>query len=397
MKINKVLHYALGLVAALMIVQAPLLGSAQLAASNCVPVGTWVVPGGESEDARALVTRAARQSVVLLGERHDSFEHHRWQLQMLAALHAQRPDMIIGFESFPRRVQPALDRWVAGELSEAEFLKAADWTTVWNMDPALYMPLFHFARMNRIPMAALNIDAALRRSTSANGFAAVPEADREGVSQPAAASEGYIDYLLPIYREHPSDGRKPADVGREDPGFKRFVETQTLWDRAMAQGLRDAAERPSRPLVVGIMGGGHIVHGYGVPHQLRDLGLTDVMSLMPWDRAKACGELVAGYADAVFGVAAPAVVVPKRQLLGVQIETAKEGVRIVKVTKASIAEAAGLLAGDIIVELAGRRAKANADVIAVVRRQAPGTWLPVTVQRGDVTVDVIAKFPARPE
>jgi len=397
MKINKVLHYALGLVAALMIVQAPLLGSAQLSASRCVPAGTWAAPGGERLDAQAVAAEAARRAVVLLGERHDSFEHHRWQLQMLAALHAQRPDMVIGFEMFPRRVQPALDRWVAGELSEADFLKAADWTTVWSMNPALYMPLFHFARMNRIPMIALNIDPALRRATSARGFGAVPETEREGVTQPAAASGAYIDYLLPIYREHPSDGRKAGEINRDDPAFRRFVETQTLWDRAMAQALRDAAERPSRPLVVGIMGGGHIIHGYGVPHQLRDLGVTDVMTLMPWDRGKDCAELVAGYADAVFGVAAPAVVAPKRQLLGVQIEAAKEGVRILKVTDKSIAEGAGLLAGDVIVEIAGRPAKSTAEVIVVVRRQAPGTWLPITVKRGEATVDVIAKFPALAE
>ena len=32
----------------------------------------------------------SRQDVVLLGEQHDSEDHHRWQLQMLSALHAQR-------------------------------------------------------------------------------------------------------------------------------------------------------------------------------------------------------------------------------------------------------------------------------------------------------------------
>ena len=67
--------------------------------------------------------------------------------------------MVIGFEMFPRRVQPALDRWVAGELTEAEFLQQAEWGKVWSMPAELYLPLFHFARMNRIPMLALNIDA----------------------------------------------------------------------------------------------------------------------------------------------------------------------------------------------------------------------------------------------
>ena len=101
---------------------------------------------------------------------HDNPEHHRWQLQTLAALHAVRPDMVIGFEMFPRRVQKALDQWVAGELSEAQFLAASDWNAVWSTDAKLYLPLFHFARMNRLPMVALNIDTRLRRAGFGEGF-----------------------------------------------------------------------------------------------------------------------------------------------------------------------------------------------------------------------------------
>ncbi len=75
-------------------------------------------------DADGLLAAMAGRAVVLLGEQHDDMDHHRWQLQTLATLHTLRPRMVIGFEMFPRRVQPVLDRWVAGELTEAEFLAA---------------------------------------------------------------------------------------------------------------------------------------------------------------------------------------------------------------------------------------------------------------------------------
>ena len=92
---------------------------------QCVALGDWIVPGSGSGIGKAsqqnVVTRAAKAAVVLLGETHINADHHRWQLQALAALHAQRPDMVIGFEMFPRRIQPVLDRWVAGELTEKEF------------------------------------------------------------------------------------------------------------------------------------------------------------------------------------------------------------------------------------------------------------------------------------
>jgi len=360
---------------------------------GCVPVATWMVPAGERLDGKDVIARAARRSVVLLGEVHDSYEHHRWQLQTLAGLYALRPDMVIGFEMFPRRVQKALDRWVAGELSETAFLKAADWINVWRFDPGFYMPLFHFARMNRIPMVALNIGEPLRMAVRDKGFDGVPQAEREGVERPAEASGAYLDRLLEVFREHDLSGEKRADATRDDPDFRRFVEVQQLWDGAMAQALRAAQERPGRPLVVGIMGGGHIMHGDGVSHQLKALGVTDVMTLLPWDHDKECEELVAGVADIVFGVAAPARAKSRRQLLGIRIELKDKAVHVIEVSNGSVAEAADLRAGDVITEIAGQPVKRNADVIVAVRRQAPGTWLPLKVMRQDEPIEIVAKFP----
>lgn len=367
--------------------------AAQASGKACVPVGTWMVPGGPLLDGKEVIARAAQRSIVLLGEVHDNAEHHRWQLQTLAGLHALRPDMVIGFEMFPRRVQKALDRWVAGELSEADFLKAADWNTVWRFDPGLYLPLLHFARMNRVPMVALNISDPLRNAVRKQGFDGVPEAEREGLERPAAASGAYLDRLLEVFREHDAGGKKRADAGRDDPDFRRFVEMQELWDGAMAQALRAAQARSGRPLVVGIMGRGHIAHGDGVPYQLKALGIEDVATLLPWDHDNDCKELVAGLVDVVFGVAAPAPARSRRQLLGIRIELKDAAVHVVEVQKGSIAEAADLRTGDVITEIAGQPVKRNTDVIAAVQRQAPGTWLPLRIKRNDESMEIIAKFP----
>jgi uncharacterized iron-regulated protein len=367
--------------------------AAQASGKACVPVGTWMVPGGARVDGKEVIARAAQRSIVLLGEVHDSAEHHRWQLQTLAGLHALRPDMVIGFEMFPRRVQEALDRWVSGELSEADFLKAADWNTVWRFDPGLYMPFFHFARMNRIPMVALNISDPLRNAVRKKGFDGVPQAEREGLERPAAASGAYLDRLLEVFREHNAGGKKRADAGRDDADFRRFVEMQELWDGAMAQALRAAQARPGRPLVVGVMGRGHVAHGDGVPYQLKALGVGDVATLLPWGQDNDCKELVAGLADVVFGVAAPAPAESRRQLLGIRIELKDAAVHVVEVQKGSVAAAADLRTGDVITEIAGQPVKRNTDVIAAVQRQAPGTWLPLRIKRNDEPMEIIAKFP----
>ena len=369
---------------------------APAARTECVPVAAWVAPGGEKLAARHVLSQAAEASVVLLGESHDSAEHHRWQLQTVAALHAQRPDLVLGFEAFPRRVQPVLERWVAGELSEKEFLERSDWRSVWRVDAQLYLPLFHFARMQRIPMLALNVEQSLTREITRKGYDAVPAERREGVGRPAPASEAYIDWLLPVWGEHERPGGKPVKLERDDPDFRRFVESQTTWDRAMAEALAAAARRPGAPLVIGIMGTGHVAHGYGVPHQLKALGIANLTTLLPWDRGAECKNFVAGFADAVFGLAEPADArAQARQRLGVYLEAASEGVRILKVEKGSLAEAAGVRDGDFLSEIAGVTPKQVGDVVEVVRRQAPGTWLPLKVRRGEATLELVAKFPPR--
>ncbi len=361
----------------------------------CAPVGRWVAPPARQPLAAVEVLgRAARQSVVLLGERHDSAEDHRWQLHVLAALHAQRPDLVIALEMFPRRVQPALDRWVRGELTEAAFLDAAEWRTVWNFDPALYLPIFHFARMHRLPMVAANVDRALTREVGQKGYDGVAAERREGVGRASAPSARYLGTLAASYVEHQPAEKRERKPTLDDPDFRRFVDAQLLWDRAMAEAIAAALRRHPRSLVVGIMGRGHVEHGDGVPHQLRDLGIADTMLLLPWDRDAECATLVAGLADAVFGVASPAAPpAPARPRLGVLLEAAGEGVRIQRVETGSIAEASGLREGDVVIEIAGRTAKQASDVADAVRRQAPGTWLPIAVRRGSERVDIVAKFP----
>jgi membrane-associated protease RseP (regulator of RpoE activity) len=166
----------------------------------------------------------------------------------------------------------------------------------------------------------------------------------------------------------------------------------------MAQAIHSALERPGRPLVVGIMGSGHIKHGYGVPHQLKDLGVADVGTLLPWNSGTACGQIATGMADAVFGIASlsPAThELSSRPRLGIRFEIAQDGgARVLQVEKGSIAEAAGIRDADIIVEAAGVPVKRTEDIVETVKRQAAGTWLPLTLKRGTDTSEIVAKFPA---
>ncbi len=349
--------------------------------------------------ASAVLTGMAKQDVVLLGEQHDEEDDHRWQLQVLAALHAQRPGMVIGFEMFPRRVQPVLDSWVAGNLTVRGLLEQSQWDSVWKMPSELYLPLFQFARINRIPIVALNIDQKLVRAITEKGWDAVPEAEREGVGRAAPAPRAYRDFLFEIYGEHSNvHGKDDAGAPKADVAFGRFVESQTAWDRAMAEALARQVIPGSageKPLVVGIMGSGHIRFGYGVPNQLRDLGVKNVGTLLPVAAGLDCDELRPGLADAVFALPQLAKAKPESPRLGVQLEESNRTVRIVDVTAGSLAERTGLKAGDQIVEVASLPVNRPLLVVAAIRLQPAGTWLPLRVKRGEETLDLVVKFPAK--
>ena len=356
----------------------------------CLSPGQWFLPAGDRTTAITqprLLKDLAEKRVVLLGEHHDDADHHRWQLQVITALHTQHPNMVIGMEMLPRRAQPVLDQWVAGQLTEADLLRQTDWARVWAFDPGLYLPILHFARLNRIPVIGVNVDRKLISMISEKGFASLPADQREGVSAPAAPKAGYRDELAQVFKQH-------VERGNDDAAVARFIEAQLFWDRAFAEGLAAAAKQPGQPLVVGIMGTGHLQGGDGVPHQLADLGIAESAVLLPVDANTPCGQLPQGYAQAVFAVApAPAAKGAPRVKLGVRLEPVSDGVRIAEVTEGSVADRAGLKAGDVVQEIASRPVKESGDVTSAVARQAPGTWLPLKVARNGGQIDLVAKFP----
>jgi len=82
-----------------------------------------------------------------------------------------------------------------------------------------------------------------------------------------------------------------------------------------------------------------------------------------------------------------------RPRLGIRIEATDAGVRVGQVTQGSVAEVAGIKSGDIIVAAAGFPVKKAGDLIEIVDRQAPGTWLPVAIRRHGKPLEMIARFP----
>ena len=392
--------------------------SPEKTASACDTRARWIdVKTGRSIDKGELIgDLVAKNAVVLLGESHTDVDHHHWQLHTLAALHGRGGNIVIGFEAFPRRLQSVLNDWVEGKLTDQAFLKASEWWQIWGYDAAFYMPLFQFARLNRIPMIALNVERSLVARVGREGWAAVPSSEREGLFDPAPASPAYQRALARVYlmkktmrreaAERLSSSREPSTPEPEEaalaeamkePEFKRFVEAQLTWDRAMAEALASANRKFSNATIVGVLGSGHVEDGQGVPYQLRDLGVTALTTLIPVSVDTACKHVGTSYADAVFTLPrSEETPAPARPGLGVHLMQGDGAPRINRVVSGSVAEAAGLQAGDHVVRAAGLQMRNPDDLDEIVSRQAPGTWLPLGIRRDGQDIDLIAKFPTLP-
>ncbi|MCG8510463.1 MAG: ChaN family lipoprotein, partial [Rhodospirillales bacterium] len=383
----------------------------------CAPTGTWFDPAtGNRLVFQDLIDRLAAQPVVLLGETHTSVADHRWQLHVLAALHSRNPDMAIGFEAFPRRLQPVLDQWVSGKLSQRQFLADSEWQDVWGFSAELYMPLFDFARMNRLPMIALNVDRSLVARVGKEGWDAVPLEERQGLGTPATAPAEYRDSLGRVYAQHRmirkerSEDQTDRDEPElplpdpDDPAFARFVQAQLTWDRAMAEAIATSRGENDSRQVIGIIGRGHVDYGFGVAHQLVDLGSERPSLLATWTSDRDCAALVSEggvpIADALFAVSIEAETettrAPRGPKLGVLLSETRNGVRIDGVVEGSVAEQAGMLKGDLVRKAAGREIAKPGDFASIIRSMPHGAWLPMDVERDGRSLELVAKFPARP-
>lgn len=215
----------------------------------------WDVLAGTFISQEALEQRAAQSSYVMLGELHDSAEHHRLQLQMLQSLQATsgpglRP--VLAMEQFDTEHQVALNAALAAgerdpeKLADAGRLDRRGWA--W---PA-YRDLVAHAGTHRWPLVATNLsrerarDIALGRSTPS-----LPTAD---AGQLAVLEEALV-------RGH-CGHRLPA------PQMGRMVAAQRARDAHMAASLMEA-RRQGRPVVF-IAGAGHVRRDMGVPRYLPD-------------------------------------------------------------------------------------------------------------------------------
>lgn len=272
--------------------------------------GRWVAWG-------TMADSLARHEIVVVGEQHDDPATHRAEAALLDAIGRRRGRVMVSLEMFERDVQPLLDDYGVGRLTETEFLARS---RPWGNYAADYRPLVEHARARRWQVVAANVPRPLASAVARGGMAALdtlPFSHRRlFAAERRCAPEG--EYFR---RFGEAMGGMQGHGGGTDPAaaratLVRFYEAQCIKDETMAESIVRARDT---------WRGWMVVHYTGAFHSDRRLGTVErlarrlpdariaVVSIVPVPDPAAADP--AGFADrgdyVVFVPAPPAPATPR--------------------------------------------------------------------------------------
>ncbi len=123
---------------------------------------------GKALNAAQLAQKLKKYDVVFFGEYHDQGEIHAAELELLQAMNRVHQDhrLALSFEMFEADNQEKLDTYLAGAMSEEDFLAAS---RPWPNYRTDYAPLMKVAYDGGLPVVAANVPRFLAAHVAKNG------------------------------------------------------------------------------------------------------------------------------------------------------------------------------------------------------------------------------------
>lgn len=223
-------------------------------------------------DFEAMLADLARADVVLVGEQHDDPNTHRLEAAVLQGLLRRGVGVTLSLEMFERDAQAPLDAYLAGTMSEEEFLKAS---RPWPRYATDYRPMVEMAKAHRWPIVAANVPRRLAADVSKSGTDALdklPAEDRPLFSHDLQCPrDGYYDRFAEQMGGHPGSGTDQKAQDDQRATVERYYWAQCLKDETMAESIAGAFEKQNaRPgTIVHYTGAFHSDFGQGTAERVR--------------------------------------------------------------------------------------------------------------------------------
>ncbi len=211
--------------------------------------------------AQDLASKLKDYDVVFVGELHGNAGAHRVQLEMLRWFVAEKRKLALSTEQFERDVQPALDKYLAGKIDEAAFLKD---TRPWP-NHADYRPQVELCRENNVHVIAGNIPRRLASRVFKEGPEVIEKFSDEEKSWCAAA----LHAAPGAYRDKFMKQMGGADGHNQR--LENMYASQSFKDDTMAESVANWLKANKGARVMHINGNFHSAGGLGVPEKLAAL------------------------------------------------------------------------------------------------------------------------------
>ncbi|NPA25073.1 MAG: PDZ domain-containing protein [Deltaproteobacteria bacterium] len=327
--------------------------------------------------------------IVYVGEGHDNIYDHQVELTVIKELHKRFPDRIaVGFEMLARTNQEKIDLWLAGKISDDDFIRlfAEDWGVY---DYIYYRDIFTYLKAEAIPVRGLNVSrrekaefmqAMMKKPAKPGG------ADRKLPQIPEIPADPYQEKALRAMFAGHAEGHGSIDL---------FLKVHQLWEETMAETIVSYLTSPAGKdkLMIVISGEFHVARGYGLPRRVFQR-YQEPYSILLTTTPEALYEneprrMEVDFPELPLYLGDYLWCVPYRNLkdrqvrLGVGLKpvASGSGVEIVMVEKESAAARAGLEVGDRIVSFAGRVPKDALDISLVLLKKQKGDKVTVEIER----------------
>jgi uncharacterized iron-regulated protein len=216
-----------------------------------------------------LVESAKEARLIVIGEVHSEMSHHDNQLAVIEALKNAGVNFAIGMEMFQAKDQFDLDRWVAGAMSEDDFIKV--YYMSWHVPWKDYRKILVYARDNRIPVVGLNVSQSIMHRVFSKGYSSLTPSELEEIPGiKCVVDKAYEDFIKKAMEEHDMKGMS----------FTNFCEAQLVWDTVMARNSVKYLDVHQGTKLVVLAGSGHSWKR-GIPDQVRKISNYPYLIILP--------------------------------------------------------------------------------------------------------------------
>jgi uncharacterized iron-regulated protein len=219
-------------------------------------------------DFEVMLADLASADVVFIGEQHDDPNTHRLEQALLDGLKRRKVSVTVSLEMFERDVQDVVNRYLAGTITEADFLKDG---RPWPRYATDYRALVELAKKEGWSVVAANVPRKFASEVAKSGQSALDrltEEDRAMIARELQCPhDAYFERFTKAMTGH-APGSAPSDD--QQATTDRYYWSQCVKDETMAESIANAfARRGNSGPVVHFTGAFHSDFGAGTAERTR--------------------------------------------------------------------------------------------------------------------------------